>query len=246
MESNLKAKIEALLFVSDKPVKLKDINLSLGEDAITSEKELEDIISELNLEYQSAGKPFFIKKVAGGYRYYLHDEYFSFVEPLLTEKRKGKLSQKALETLAIIAFKQPITKSEIEAIRGVNVDGVVRTLMERNLIKVAGRAQAPGNPLLYETTEAFLEYFGINSLDDLPKLKEIDEILESDSQIKKEIGEVVLHELMPEKLGMNIEKAELEQPELDEDQSDQNSQSQEENNQEENITEPRDGDDQTK
>jgi segregation and condensation protein B len=212
MENSLKPKIEALLFVSDKPLKLKDFLLCLGDESGLNEKKLESLISELNLEYQSGDKPFFIKKVAGGYRYYVHDQYFSFIEPLLAEKRKGKLSQKALETLAIIAFKQPITKSEIEAIRGVNVDGVVRTLMERNLIKVAGRAQAPGNPLLYETTEAFLEYFGINSLEDLPKLKEIDEILESDNQIKKEIGEVVLRELLPEKLGLQIEPAELKKP----------------------------------
>ncbi|GAB4173146.1 MAG: hypothetical protein Kow00108_07900 [Calditrichia bacterium] len=207
MESQLKNKIEALLFVADKPLKFKEIQSCLNEDSLT-EAQLKELVESLNQEYLSAGKPFFIKTVANGYRYYIHDEYFPVIEPLVSESRKGKLTQKSLETLAIIAFKQPITKSEIEAIRGVNVDGVVRTLLERNLVKVAGRAQAPGNPLLYETTEQFLEYFGLNSLEDLPKLKEIDELLEADSTIKKEIGDVVLHEILPEKLGFNIEEAE--------------------------------------
>lgn len=212
MSIPLKNKIEALLFVSDTPMKWEEVKKCLGEEEIISQEQLTRIIDELNQEYQQAGKPFFIKNVAGGYRYYLYDHFFPVVEPLLAEKKKGKLSQKALETLAIIAFKQPITKNEIEEIRGVNVDGVVRTLLERNLIKVAGRAQAPGNPLLYETTEAFLEYFGLNSLTDLPKLKEIDEILESDMQVKKEIGEVVLLELLPEKLGLKIDDAEKQIP----------------------------------
>lgn len=210
MEIQLKQKIEALLFVADKPLKLNDMVRCLGEEENLNASMLDQIIDELNLEYQQNNKPYFIKKVSGGYRYYIHDQFFPFIEPLVSEKRKGKLSQKALETLAIIAFKQPITKAEIENIRGVNVDGVVRTLLERNLIKVAGRAQAPGNPLLYETTDAFLEYFGLNSLNDLPKLKEIDEILESDNSIKKEIGEVVLQELLPEKLGLKIDSVETE------------------------------------
>ncbi|MCK5077281.1 MAG: SMC-Scp complex subunit ScpB [Calditrichia bacterium] len=201
MEIKNKNIVESLLFVSSKPIKSKEIVKVINNDEIT-EKNVKEIIDKLNEEYSKNSKPFFIKNVAGGYRYYIKDEYFPYLEELIAEKRRNKLTQKALETLAIIAYKQPVTRSEIEAIRGVNADYIVGTLMERNLIMVSGRAHAPGNPLLYNTTPYFLEYFGLNHLEDLPKLKEIDEILEGDSLIKKEIGDVILHEIMPQDLGM--------------------------------------------
>ncbi len=202
MDKKIKSIIEALLFVVDKPLKSKEIIRIIGEDVALTETKITTMIKQLNVEYASTNKPYYIKNVAGGYRFYVKDEFFPYLEELVAEKRKSKLTPKALETLAIIAYKQPITKSEMESIRGVNVDGVVRTLMERNLIMVSGRAQAPGKPLLYSTTQNFLEYFGLNSIEDLPKLKEIDEILEANNQIKREIGDVILKEIMPEKLGM--------------------------------------------
>jgi segregation and condensation protein B len=111
-----------------------------------------------------------------------------------------------LETLAIIAYKQPITKNEIENIRGVNVDGVIKTLLERNLISIEGREKAPGNPLLYGTTKYFLEYFGLKSIEDLPKLKEIDELLKDDTKFLESLDQVALRQLEPEVLGLkNVE-----------------------------------------
>jgi segregation and condensation protein B len=112
------------------------------------------------------------------------------------------LSSKALETLAIIAYKQPVTRTEIEEIRGVNADGVLRTLLSRNLITIAGTADVPGNPYLYKTTRQFLEYFGLKDIKDLPRLKELDEIVAADTEIKERFGEAFLKEISPELLGL--------------------------------------------
>ena len=124
------------------------------------------------------------------------------MQKLYKGRQASRLTQRALETLAIIAYKQPITKHEIENIRGVNVDGVVKTLLERNLVTIEGRQKAPGNPLLYGTTKYFLEYFGLKSLDALPKLKEIDELLKEDDKFLESLDQVALKQLEPEVLGI--------------------------------------------
>ncbi|MCE1165133.1 MAG: SMC-Scp complex subunit ScpB, partial [Bacteroidetes bacterium] len=145
-----------------------------------SVKEVEDSINELNEDYEKGGNAFEIIKVAGGFQYATRKKFAHFLGKLTAETQKKKLSQSAIETLAIIAYKQPITRSEIEFVRGVNVDYIVNSLLERDLISIKGRADGPGRPILYGTTTNFLKVLGLNAIEDLPKLKEINEILKNE------------------------------------------------------------------
>ncbi len=163
--------IEALLFVSDKPVSIDTLREVLKEVEPT---DIRAITEELNGEYASSGRSFSIKEIAGGFQMLTDPVYSKWVAELY-KRPADKLRGPGLETLAIIAYKQPITRGEIEAIRGVNVDGVLRTLEERELIRTRGRLEALGRPILYGTTTEFLQYFGLKSLDELPKLKEFSE-----------------------------------------------------------------------
>lgn len=163
--------IEVLLFVSDKPVSAETLKEVLKDIETT---EVRSLIEELNKEYGSSGRSFSIKEIAGGFQMLTDPAYSSWISALY-KRPPDKLTGPSLETLAIIAYKQPITRSEIEAIRGVNVDGVLRTLEERELIKTRGRLEAPGRPILYGTTMDFLKHFGLKSLEELPKLKEFQE-----------------------------------------------------------------------
>lgn len=163
--------VEALLFVSDKPVSietLKDVVKDVEPAAIR------DIITEINGEYSATSRSFSIKEIAGGFQM-LTDPIYSKWIAALYKKGSDKLTGPSLETLAIIAYKQPITRTDIEAIRGVNVDGVLRTLEERGLVRTKGRLDAPGRPMLYATTNEFLQHFGLRSLEELPNLKEFQE-----------------------------------------------------------------------
>jgi len=163
--------IEAILFVSDKPVAvatLKEILKNLEPEDITK------CIEELNSEYGSSGRSFTIKEIAGGFQILTDPVYSKWISELY-KKGPEKLRGPALETLAIIAYRQPITRGHIEAIRGVNVDSVLQTLEERGLIRTRGRVDGPGRPILYGTTNEFLQHFGLKSLEDLPKLKEFQE-----------------------------------------------------------------------
>lgn len=163
--------IEALLFVSEKPVSIDTLKEVLVEIAPA---DIRALTEGLNVEYSSSGRSFSIKEIAGGFQM-LTDPIYSKWISLLYKKSPDRLTGPSLETLAIIAYKQPITRSAIEAIRGVNVDGVLRTLEDRMLIKTRGRLEAPGRPILYGTTNEFLQHFGLRSLDELPKLKEFQE-----------------------------------------------------------------------
>lgn len=127
-------------------------------------------------------RPLEIQEVAGGYQITTRAEYETWVRRLLNKSGKLTLSQAALETLAIIAYKQPVNRFEIEAVRGVDCSGVLKTVLDRNLIKIKGRDEGPGRPLLYATTDTFLEYFGLNRISDMPKLKEIIELTKDDSE----------------------------------------------------------------
>ncbi len=199
MDEKIVATIEALVFASDIPLtiqKIKEIIEGLGA------REIRKAIEQLNERYTRQGSALQIVEVAGGFQMVTRPQFAEFVSRLYKTRQGQRLTQKALETLAIVAYKQPITKQEIEHIRGVNVDGVMRTLIERNLVTVVGREKAPGNPLLYGTTREFLEYFGLKSLDDLPKLKEIDEILKSDEKFLESLDQVALEQLAPEELGI--------------------------------------------
>jgi len=163
--------IEAILFVSDKPVSVNTLKEVLKEVEPT---DIRSYIEELNNEYNSSNRSFSIKEIALGFQMLTDPIYSTWISSLY-KRPPDRMTGPALETLAIIAYRQPLTRSEIEAIRGVNVDGVLHTLEERNLIRTRGRVDAPGRPILYGTTNEFLQHFGLRSLDDLPKLKEFQE-----------------------------------------------------------------------
>jgi|YelNatPaOPRAMG01_1025707.scaffolds.fasta_scaffold00104_42 segregation and condensation protein B len=172
----LKPIVEAIVFASEEPISVQRIVQAI--EGATPKKVLEAIES-LNREYAETGRSFFLKKLAGGYQMVTRPEYGPWVRRVVKASSRPRLSRAALETLAIIAFKQPVSRVEIDFIRGVNSDGVLKSLLERNLIAIAGRADTVGRPLLYKTTQEFLRYFGLNSLDELPRPKEIDELLAS-------------------------------------------------------------------
>lgn len=171
--------IEALVFASDKPLTPIDIteliNNAFGfmEDKITMEQ-IQTAIEGIVEKYQSEFYPFEMKESGGGWQFLTKKEFHKTVAQLNQEKFLKRLSAAALETLAIIAYKQPITKSDIEAIRGVNCDYSIQKLLEKELVVISGRnEELPGKPLIYNTSRTFMDYFGINSPLDLPKLKEI-------------------------------------------------------------------------
>ena len=193
--------VEALLFASDSPLSGKKIREIIPE--IANEKQVKKIISQIDEKYETTNSPLKIVELAGGYQIVTRDTFSTWISQLYKSRSRQKLTRKGLETLAIIAYKQPVTKQEVEHIRGVNADGVIRTLIERNLITIKGREKAPGNPLLYGTTDYFLEYFGLADISYLPKLKEIDELLKGDSKFLESLDQVALEQMMPEALGLN-------------------------------------------
>jgi len=167
--TQIKNIIEAMLFVSDKPLFLSEIkNVLEGPDS----DEIRDVIAELAGEYEKQTSALRIKEIAGGYQIVTDPVLAPWLKKLYKTAGSDRLSGPSLETLAIIAYKQPATKPEIEAIRGVNVDGVLKTLIEKNLVKILGRRETVGRPIIYGTTQEFLQYFGLNSLEELPRLEE--------------------------------------------------------------------------
>lgn len=168
--NNYKSIVEAMLFASDSPLALSRIS-SIIKDL--KPREIKNIIDELNQGYRERNQGFTIREIASGYQMYTLPEYTFWVDQLFDHLKKQKLSQAALETLAIVAYKQPLIRSEIEHIRGVNCEGVLHTLLEKNLVTVVAREKKAGRPLLYGTTKRFLSYFGLRSLEDLPKIQEL-------------------------------------------------------------------------
>ncbi len=171
-----KAVIESLVFASSSPVTLKEMAEILGINKETVKKIVEDLMKE----YTEQNRGIQIIEVAQGYHFATNPEYADYVEKLKKVPRHPPLSQAALETLAIIAYKQPITRAEIEMLRGVRVDSSLATLQERGLIQEAGRKDGPGRPILYVTTNKFLRYFGLKDLNDLPVM---DDWLEIQTEI---------------------------------------------------------------
>jgi segregation and condensation protein B len=170
----LKRITEALIFASDEPLSIKQICDCISN---ISPEEVKDVIALLSQEYSDAGRVFFLKRVGGGFQFATKPEYYKWIKHLYEGRMQSRLTRASLEALAIIAFKQPVTKVEVSMIRGVNSDGVIKNLLMRRLITMMGRATSPGRPLLYGTSPEFLRYFGLNSLEDLPKPKEIEELL---------------------------------------------------------------------
>lgn len=167
-EDNVKSVIEALLFSSDKPLLLEQIKNTL--DGLETDR-IRGVLEELRAEYESFRRGIRIIEIAGGFQMVAASDFSPFLKKLYKERRVERLSKPALETLAIVAYKQPVTKLDIESLRSVGVDGVVKTLLEKNLIRVTGRKRAPGRPYVFGTTRNFLEYFGLKSLEELPKIE---------------------------------------------------------------------------
>ena len=166
--------LEALLFASPQPLNAA----ALGEvlEPLT-ELELREVAARLKASLDAAGRGVALVEVAGGWQIVSRREYAHYVQKMLRGRRKARLSRAALETLAIVAYRQPVTKTDIENIRGVDSSGVLAHLLERNLVGIRGRAKAVGRPLLYGTTQEFLVYFGLNDLADLPKPEELAALL---------------------------------------------------------------------
>ncbi len=176
--------IESLLFVSDDPISAERLAEVVGEPA----KRVKRILGELAGEYEAGERGFQLKEVAGGYRLYSHPAYASYIEKLIQMWDTRRLSQASLETLAIVAYKQPVTRLAINAIRGVNSEGVVSSLVEKHLIRPVGRERSPGNPILYGTTKTFLERFGLRNLRDLPPIEEFTPDEDTRRRIEQGLG----------------------------------------------------------
>jgi segregation and condensation protein B len=178
----VKSILESLLFVNERPIQLTEISRILE----LKNKEIKQAFEILKDEYKNRDSGIAIVSVAGGYQMCSAPFNEPWIKKMYSHQNKQKLSTASLETLAIIAYKQPITRVEIEEIRGVNVDGVVRKLGELGLVKTAGRKEVVGKPFLYITTRKFLEYFGINSLEDLPNLEEFVNLAERENIVSQE------------------------------------------------------------
>ena len=174
--------IEALLFSAQKPLSIREVATAVknaeGEDSPNELSRVKDAdvaaaLEQLKIEYVEHQRAFQLIEKAEGWQLATDPKYAQWVRQLFPAPKPGRLSAPALETLAIIAYRQPITRADVEAVRGVNIDGVLQTLMERGLVKIAGRAEIPGRPLLYETTQFFLDHFGLRNLDELPNVEEL-------------------------------------------------------------------------
>ncbi|MBA7564069.1 Segregation and condensation protein B [subsurface metagenome] len=170
-ESWLKACVEGILFVSEAIVKAKDISSVLE----ITERKVYEIIELLEKEYIDENRGFILKRVPGGFRLYSNPALSEILIKFIKSNIRAHLSQAALETLAIISYRQPVTRTEVAEIRGVRTDSVILTLTDKGLIKEAGKLKEPGNPILYKITDRFLELLGIESLKDLPPLEDIKE-----------------------------------------------------------------------
>jgi segregation and condensation protein B len=173
MESNfyLNQQVEAIIFATPQPITIQEITTILQDflQAEVPSQDIENAIKYLQEKYKQKDYVFDLSKSNGGYQMMTKSEFHPVLSSMLKQQSKKQLSKSSLETLAIIAYKQPVTKSNIEQIRGASADYAVQKLLDRELIEIKGKAETPGNPLLYGTSEKFMEYFGINSLEELPK-----------------------------------------------------------------------------
>ena len=187
--SQAKSIIEAVIFAANELVSVEQL-ARLLED--TDPETIAQLIYELQKEYDETGRSFQILGIANGFQICTRDQYAEWIRKFYTTELSSRLTVSALEALAIIAYKQPVTRAEVEEIRGVNSDGVLRTLLERNLIKVTGRRQAPGRPMIYGTTTDFLMHFGLRDLSELPSVDEIERMLGTPKEeMRAEIREVL-------------------------------------------------------
>lgn len=184
--------IEALVFVAESSLSFKDLKNCLDEQFATKFKKevIEKAIAELIEKYQSDAFAIEMVEISNGYRFMTKGAYYPTVATYLKQSTKKKLSKSALETLSIVAYKQPVEKSELEKIRGVSCDYSIQKLLEKELVEIVGRSDGPGRPLLYSTSEKFMDYFGLKSITDLPKTRDI-------SSAQNSIGDVSIEETVP-------------------------------------------------
>ncbi len=210
-KNQIKSAIESLIFISNKPLLIDDIKKIF--DNLES-PEIRQIIENLKNEYEQRLSGIHIVEIAGGFQMVTSAANATHIKTFYKIKHTEKLSGPSLETLAIIAYKQPVTKVDIEALRGVNVDGVIKNLLEKNLIKIVGRKEVIGRPFVYGSTRLFLDYFGLKSLDELPKIEEFTQ-QDLNNQIELASGEGVITPLTDEEM-INLQQEPLMQATLEE------------------------------
>ncbi len=203
-DQELKAALESLLFIAGNPLSLDRLK-GIFEEA--NGEQIEAQLLALRQEYEDRQAGIMLVEVAGGYQLATRAEYAPWIRKFKSVKVSTKLSKPALETLAIVAYKQPITRTEVETIRGVNIGGIMRNLMERRLVKIVGKKDVPGKPMMYGTTLEFLQYFGLKDLSALPTLKEFQEL---------EAGEEIM-EMIPPAAPEDTETPEESEPAASED-----------------------------
>lgn len=193
MDLSLIRHIEALIFASDHPVSSKEIAKTINSalDLSLGKNDIEEGISSLEEQYKSDDYSFELAHVSGGYIFMTKGAYHNTIGTFLKLESGKRLSRVALETLSIIAYKQPVTRTEIDTIRGVNSDYALQKLLDKELVSIVGRSDGPGRPLLYSTSDKFFEYFGLSGVKDLPKLKDFElvdnSIGEQDSILEKKV-----------------------------------------------------------
>src|SRR6056297_1496783 len=213
--TRLTSVVEALIFSSPEPLpweKLSEIIQKDEEEILLDEEIVRRIVTRLNERYEENDLSFRIEETGGGFTFVTQPRYHPWLSIFQHENAYRKLSQPAIETLAIVAYKQPITKPEVDEIRGVDSGYILRQLLEKVLIEVSGRLDAPGKPLLYRTTKHFLKHFGINSVDELPKPREIDEILKDDDMAEHRqllmVRQLMMEEIEEDEKENNKEESE--------------------------------------
>jgi segregation and condensation protein B len=184
---HLKGAVEALLFVSDKPVMVDQLKEAIAGSTTTDIKE---VLSLLKSDYDVNPRGMMIIEIAGGWQMLSSASFAEYIREFYKTRHKEKLSRAGLEVLAIIAYKQPVSRTDVEMIRGVNSDGTVMHLLNKGLIKIAGRKEVPGRPYVYGTTSQFLEYFGLRSVEDLPKLEEFPALMAKTNEVGNEAAAI--------------------------------------------------------
>lgn len=209
--------IEALIFAADKPILLKEIKEVL--DGEIKNEAIIKIIDNLKEEHAAQGRSFYIVEVAGGFRMATRPQFGKYLKKFYGIRHRERLSRAALETLSIVAYKQPVIRVEVEAVRGVDAAGVLHSLLEKRLIRVMGRREIAGRPLIYGTTDYFLEHFGLNSLSGLPRLEEFKEGLKEKPDVSLPETDVSAPEKpevsFPEMAPVTIEKKDVSLPETE-------------------------------
>ena len=181
-DAQVKAILEALLFANEKPVIIEQVKNIMPDVESTR---IREIIEGLKVEYEKDYRGIRVVEVAGGFQMVTAGELNNYLKKFFSQRQKERLSGPSLETLAIIAYKQPVTRLDVESIRGVNVDGVMGTLLERGLIRIVGKKETVGRPFVYGTTKQFLEYFGLKSIEELPRLEEFSSLTSGMESMEK-------------------------------------------------------------